>query len=474
MKKPIDPNLDNLIDDEILGDNADENTSASPAETESDDNFFTAGSDLFDTANDNDGDKEMKLETVDKKEMVSHHHHHSSGSGDSSSRHSSHSDHSSSGESHHHSSSSSHSSSHSHHSSSQHHSSHYHSSHGGKEKKKMSTASKIALSILIIILILILAVVFIFLYLELSGESDLKNVNTETDYEEVIEYNGDTYVYNDDIVAIAFIGVDKRELGLEDDTVGTAGQADADIVLTIDTNTGEATAIAVPRDTMVDVDLYSESGIFLRTETMQLCLSYAYGNGTDTSAENVTTSISRILYNIPINKYFALDIDGIEPINDAIGGVTLTSLRDFDDLGIKKGDTIHLEGDLTEAYVRTRDLDTIDASLNRTERQVQYIKAFTAQLVPAVMQDFSIISSLYNIASDYSSTDISLSNATYLATLLISKGVTEFDTITLEGEMQASDQLEDYAEGYVYAEFYPDEDKLLKTVLDVFYTKQSD
>lgn len=454
MKKPIDPNLDNLIEKELLSDAVENNGEPEKAEDLSDVFNLNGTGDLPVYKDEDPG---LKIETVDKSGSAHHHHSHSGSHSSSGSHH--HSSHSSGG-SHHHSS----------HSSS---GGHHHSSRSAKKKKKLSTAAKIAVAVLIILLALIFAVVIGIVYLESHGESDLKNVSQQTDYEEVIEYNGDTYVYNDDVVAIAFIGVDKRELGLENGAVGTAGQADTDIVVTVNTQSGRVKAIAVPRDTMVDVDLYSESGIFLRTENMQLCLSYAYGNGTDTSAANVTTSLSRILYNVPINKYFALDLDGIAPINDAIGGVTVTSLYDFDDLGIKKGDTVLLKGDMTETYVRHRDMDTIDASLNRTERQVQYIKAFAGQLVPAVMQDFSIVSRLYETASDYSSTDISLSNATYLASLLLSKGITDidFETVTLEGEMKASEN--DKYEGYVYAEFYPDEDKTLQVVLDTFYTKQT-
>lgn len=87
---------------------------------------------------------------------------------------------------------------------------------------------------------------------------------------------------------------------------------------------------------------------------MQLCLSYAYGDGKAKSAENTANSISRILYDVPITKYFALDLNGIAPINDSIGGVTVDSLYDFKDIGIKKGDKIKLTGDMTEKYVRQR------------------------------------------------------------------------------------------------------------------------
>lgn len=450
MKKPIDPNLDNLIDDSILDLDGDSNIEKPTTSASSNGIKFSAESlkNFNPVSSANADNTQMKIQTVDKGQT---HHHHSSSSGNHSSSHSS-----------------SHSSGSSHHSSS----SSSHSSRSSKEKKesKLSTAARIAIAVLIIFLILIFAVVLAVVYLESHGKNDIQNVSEQSNYQEVIEYNGEKYVYNEDVISIAFIGVDKRDLGLDDGAIGTAGQADADIVLTINTKTGRAKAIAVPRDTMVDVDLYSESGIFLRSENMQLCLSFAYGNGTNTSAENVTTSLSRILYDVPINKYFALDLNGIAPINDAIGGVTVTSLYDFDNLGIKKGDTVHLEGDLTEAYVRTRDMDTVDASLNRTARQVQYIKAFAAQLLPAVTKDFSIISKLYNTASDYSTTDISLSNATYLASLLLSKGITDFETVTLEGEMKESNNI-DYAD-FVYAEFYPDKDKLMEVVLDTFYSKQ--
>lgn len=431
MKKPIDPNLDSFDSDELLSsiegvnshnhdaekgfDFKDQNTNDAPAENQRITSF-----DRTDPA-------DLKL-----KEKQYHH----------------------SGHSHHH-----HSSSHS-------HSSH---SHSKKKKKKVPVAAKIAIAILAIILVLIVGVFGSFFFLEHKGKNSLTNVTTQTNYEEKITYNGHDYVYNDDIVSIAFLGVDKRELGLEDGVVGTAGQADATIVITVDTSTGKAKVIAVPRDTMVEVELYTENNVFLRNEEMQLCLSYAYGNGTDTSATNVTTSLSRILYNVPINKYFALDLDGIAPINDAIGGVTVESIYDLPKHGIKKGDQVHLIGDLTEAYVRTRDMDTVNASLNRTARQVQYIKAFAAQLAPAVMNDFSVVSRLYTTATDYSTTNISLPDATYLASLMLSKNITDFETVTIEGEMKASEK-QDYAD-YVYAEFYPDEDALLQVVLDTFYTQ---
>ncbi len=374
-------------------------------------------------------------------------------SGSSSSRHSSGSHHSSSG---HHSSSS-------HHSSSHHHHHHHHSS----KKKKMPLAVRIIIAVIVLILLAAAVVAGTVLYLQQTGKNDLIVEPAEVEYEESIEYNGHTYVYDKNKVAFAFLGVDKEEMGLEDNKIGTAGQADTDVVIVVDTNTGKVSLISIPRDTMVDVELFSASGKFLRTEEMQLCLAYAYGDGGASSCTNVTSAISRILYNVPVEKYFALDLEGIVPLNDAIGGVTVTSLYNFPANGVYEGDTVKITGSFAETYVRTRSTDNINASLNRTKRQVQYIQAYVQQLRSAVSNDFSVISNLYNTASQYSETNISLNDVTYIASLILSKGITDYTQYSIEGEMKASEE----KNNVVFAEFYPDEDSLLDVVVNCFYTR---
>lgn len=461
MKKPIDPNLNNIDEEDFLFDNESSNGKGGFS--------FANGADPGDikepefkvTEVDNDGTEKIvpkridngksAMSVVDKpsEEYKSSHHHRHSSDG---SHHSSHY-------------SSSHHSSH-------HHSSSHRSSHHSKkkDKNKLPMPAKIAIGILLALFLIVVVIIVTFFALKYMGEKDVKPVITEdTVYEETIEYNGHTYKYNEDVFSIAFLGVDQREMQ-SIDNVDFVGAADADIVLTVDTKTGKAKVIAIPRDTMVDINVYSESNILLRTDYAQLCLAYAYGDGMENSCKNSLTSISRVLYNVPIQKYFALDLDGIAPLNDAIGGVTIDkSLYAFKDLNINAGDKVTLKGDMAESYVRTRDMDSVNASLNRTDRQVQYIKAYASQAVPAVIKDFSVISNLYNTAADYSQTNLTLSNATYMASLLLSKGVTNFETYTLKGEMKEGKDSK--FENIVHAEFYPDKDNLMQTVLDVFYTQ---
>lgn len=359
-------------------------------------------------------------------------------------------------------------------SSSHSHSSHAHSSHHSssrrKKKKKLPLLLRIAIVILVLLLIFVFTAGGTLLYLRQSGKNDLIVETASPEYEETIEYNGSTYVYDKNKVAFAFIGVDKEQLGENtSDAYGMSGQADTDMVIVVDTSTGAVSLITIPRDTIIDIDLYSASGIFLRTEPKQLCLAYAYGDGGVSSCTNVTSAISRILKNVPIEKYFALDLAGIAPLNDAVGGVTVEALHDFPEKDIKKGDTVTIKGDFAETYVRSRDLDYIEASLNRTQRQSQYVRAYANQLRTAVTNDFSVVSSLYGTATKYSQTNIKLNDVTYLASLILSKGVNDFTHYSIEGEMKASQQT--VREDGVYAEFYADDDSVLDIVINCFYKK---
>lgn len=416
MKRPIDPNLDSE-DQNFLFDGADE-TSAPP------DTFEKQQS----AVSDNSGNIFLTEEEYSAHNHEHHHHHHHS------------------------------SSSHSHHGKRH--------RHRHRRKRKMPLILRIFIVLIAIIFAAVAIIGGTYLYMREKGHNTLVVEPANPKYEETIIYNGHTYVYDKNKVAFAFIGVDQENITPDEDTlIGNSGQADTDIVGVIDTNTGEISVITIPRDTMVDIDLYTVGGEFVRTENMQLCLAYAYGDGGTSSCENVTTAISRILANVPVEKYFALDLSGIAPLNDAVGGVTVTSLYDFPAEGVYKGDTVTIRGDFAETYVRQRNMDSIDASLNRTERQTQYIKAYVEQLRKAVTSDFSVVSQLYNTASEYSQTNISLSEVTYLASVVLSNGVSDFTQYTLEGEMRASDT----ATEDVFAEYYVDEDSVMDVVVNCFY-----
>ncbi|MDR1713472.1 MAG: LCP family protein [Coriobacteriales bacterium] len=299
---------------------------------------------------------------------------------------------------------------------------------------------------------------------ESSFEGLMANAVIETganavSYDEgkTVYYNGHTYVLNEDMVSVLVIGIDRKESAAEDKPV----QADAVIVVALDKKTGQATAISIPRDSMVEIGRYADGG-YAGVETAQLCLSYGYGDGYETSCEYTTTAVSRTLYNMPINYYFTMDQAGIGPMNDAIGGVTLTPLQTIPKTQIVEGQETTLLGTDAYNYLRWRDKTVLTSSLDRQDRQIQYVKAFAKKTLGAAKSDPGLALSLYNQVSSYSITNMGMDEFSYLASVVMGGNITGLDVISLPGEM---------VQGEKYAEFYLDKTAVYETILDVYYTQ---
>ncbi len=283
-----------------------------------------------------------------------------------------------------------------------------------------------------------------------------------------VTYNGVKYAFNNNRTNILCMGIDKRDLGLENGTVGTGGQADAIAVLSIDTATGAVDILAVSRDAIVPVDIYTESGQFYDTQDTQLCLSFAYGDGYHTSCENTVKSVSRLLYGVPINTYFAIDLSCIATLNDAVGGVPVQLLTDFTRVDRSKcyaGQTITLYGSEAERYVRDRDIDKLDSNNARMQRQEQYVTAFFNKAIAATKDSLKTPLTLYNAVADECTTNLSASKITFLATTLVQHD-SSLNVSRVPGEVVL-------AEDDGFAEFIVDDAALYEQVLNIFYTKAS-
>lgn len=336
-----------------------------------------------------------------------------------------------------------------------------------KQQKRNKIIKRIFIILLLLLLIVAVVVASMFFYYQNKGKESLKPDLEDSEYQEIIEYDGHKYKFNEDVVAFAFLGIDRRNF---EDAVGTdfVGACDTNIVAAINTVSGEMKLICIPRETVTDIDIYQD-GKFIGTEKERLTLAYSYGDGRELSCTNSADAISRVLKNVPVQKYYALDLDGIGAINDAIGGVIVKSKLDFPNQGIEAGKVVTLDGEMAETYVRSRSMTDVQGSFDRTDRQVQYLQSFASQIGPAVMLNFATINQLYNVGTKYSQTNMDISDVTYLASLLMSKGTTDFDAVTLEGEMKT--EKDSAGEHTLHALFTPDDDKLMRTVLDTFYLR---
>lgn len=349
-----------------------------------------------------------------------------------------------------------------------------------KEKKKKKKKSKkfiffVTLGTVVISLLLIVALTLVFLLL--NGQKSLvgENKNTSTQIkapanvevdDNYIIYNGEKYEYNDKVTTILFAGIDKTSDQHIEGVLGTAGQADALFTMALNTETGKYRLMAISRDTMVDVNICDSNGNFKGTEKMQICLSHGYGDGKDTSTENLKRSVSRLFFGIPVNSYMIIDLDAISILNDAVGGVTVNVVEDLShkDSALVKGKTVTLKGEQAVTYVRYRDIYKDENQNNlRMERQKSYLNSFIRQTIELTKKDVSTPITLYNQIADYTKTDIDASKITYLASVFLQSGFSaDEDLIKIPGETVLGEK---------YAEYYVDTNEFFKIVLDTYYTK---
>ncbi len=340
--------------------------------------------------------------------------------------------------------------------------------------KKQSRAKKFILITVSILLALILILLLTFVILSSIGKKKLlnnssANILIPSDYAEIedgdgktVLYNGQKYVFNENITSVLLIGVDKEQIK-ESEYYGENGQADLLVLMALDTSTGKLKAIPISRDTMVDINLYSKSGQYLGVSNEQICLSYAYGDGKEKSCENTIKSVSRLLYGMPINSYLAFDINSIKVLNDTIGGVTLTVDKDIQlyDKFISKGQSVTLKGEYALRYIRGRDKTSIEANNERMSRQKNYMSAFFKTTMQMTKKDITTPIKLYNKISKSSVSNLTVADISYLTQcVLLNSSNTSLNYASIKGST---------VKGEKYAEFHHNKEALHKLVIDTFY-----
>lgn len=353
-----------------------------------------------------------------------------------------------------------------------------------KRKDRKKRIKKTIITIICVVLGLIIAgagTVFVFNEVGKSAMHNYEDMNIEPspDVEKVesvensgrtICYDGKTYAFNEKVATVVLMGIDNKEDEFSTDKIiGTGGQADAIYIAVIDTLKDKVSILGVSRDTMVDVNLYNTSGDFVKTENMQLCLSYAYGNGGASSCENTIVSLERLFYGLPFNTYFSFDTNALEILTDTIGGVTLTAKTDFysyrEQRTVSAGETVTLFGEDATQYIRTRDLEAIDSNNDRMIRQKQFMTAFLSRIWDSVKSNPALVLDLYGTIDDYSTTNLTTAKMTYLASTALSSlnSYSEIEFYNVPGTVKTGE----------YAEFYVDQDGLMELLLDLFYIEVS-
>lgn len=328
----------------------------------------------------------------------------------------------------------------------------------------MSSAKNKVLKAVCVLLLAVFLVTGILLLLEMwdKRQSIFPTFNSgETD---ALTYNGEKYILKENIETFLVLGLDKTKGDtVISDAYNNDKQADFLMLFVFDNENKKCSAININRDSMAEVNVLGVAGNKVDTVTKQIALAHTYGNGKDVSCRNTADSVSKLLLDTKVNHYISLTLDSVAVLNDAVGGVEVEVLDDFNgiDSELIKGEKVTLKGEQALKYIRTRYGLEDNTNSTRMVRQEQFIKALHKKLGECIEADEEFI---VNTSLELSELIVSDRSVTQLQELTKKFNEYEFNGIlSFEGESKL---------GKEFMEFYPDKDSVEKIVIDLFYKKK--
>ena len=281
----------------------------------------------------------------------------------------------------------------------------------------------------------------------------------EVEVRKTVTKDGISYYPRQDITTVLVMGIDQRGPVKLSEEPNNGNFVDMAAVVVIDEKAEDCTILNINRDTMLTMPALNEKGWEEGVYFGQLAYSHSYGRGGEDSCENTRKTISNFLYGIPMDYYIAMNMDVVEILNDAVGGVTVVVRDDFSnvDSTIPMGVT-QLKGSQALAFVQSRGGVGDELNLSRMERQKEYINRFVEVFQEKNQGSDTFLLKTYNKAAPYLVSDLSLS--TLSAMMERYDGYTIGDTLSLTGENKL---------GKEHYEFYPDEEAMEELILKLFY-----
>lgn len=320
---------------------------------------------------------------------------------------------------------------------------------------KNTTKSKaILVTIIGLVIVLIITIVF-------SQKMFIKDVdNTESQDYHTLVVDGKSYEYNTSIVSILLLGLDVEN-------IDERGQADAIELLLLDREHKEIYLLSIPRDTMTDIRLFDVEGNDLGWQEQHLNLAYAYGSTPESGCMYTSQAVSRLLKNVPITRYAALNISMLERVHNVVGTLEVkvpnNSLVSYDS-SWRKGQTVTLTSDNVETFLRARDTDQDFSNQDRMERQKSYLIAYFEAFKKELEKDFdNTVSKMYDIINKLTS-NISFSDMEDFANMVLEYHFdADANCYTLEGKNIV---------GNYHDEYNVDQEALLALVKKLFYIEE--
>jgi len=288
---------------------------------------------------------------------------------------------------------------------------------------------------------------------------------TQTPYVKTISYNGKTYIKNEGIVNLLFLGIDSNAERREKNK---GYRSDMVMVCAVDTVAQTATLLSIPRDTYTTMYKVDRSGAVEGTVQAKINAAYAYA-GNEYRAANSMACVQMFLQrecelaeplgftlDIPVSLYASIDMDGISKVASAVGGVEVTLDATIPDVG-RKGKTVLLKGSNAEEYIRNRH-DTAGGDITRASRQRTFMLSLAKKIKN--MGGVDIILSLYDELQRYVKTNLNTDHMLDFAKLLKKIKIDDIKQVSVSGKSKRINGS---------SVIVHDEKETLELLLDIYY-----
>lgn len=309
---------------------------------------------------------------------------------------------------------------------------------------------------LCILLMVVLTTMLFFM-----GKNRLYASDNSDLFEETIVYRDKTYHYNDKLLTYLVMGIYSEE----EDRGLLEGEADANFLCIFDPEIKRLNVISLNRNSMIDIDLYNDDGIYLVRDNAQLALQHGYGKDKEQSSLIHMNAVQRMMMGIPIHGHIAVDMNVVEQMNHAVDGVWVTVLEDLPkaDPDFVQGKELCLSDEQAFWYVKYRDWQSYASADRRLERDKQFLEGFVNQAKDKIDEDYLFPYHLYKECGEHIYTNLSTDRILMLLMLVKDLEVQDVRFCNLPGETKMGEE---------YEEFYIDEDGLLDLIIELFYEEE--
>lgn len=301
---------------------------------------------------------------------------------------------------------------------------------------------------------------------EVASETGTEQVWKEFEQKDVtIKINKKKYTLDHSVKTYLFLGTDKsgNEEATDDEYQGS--MADALMLVVIDEQEKSYGILQLNRDTITEVPMLLADGTANASAKMQLCTAHWYGKDKTASCENTVNTVSKMLGGVPIDGYYALQMEAMSLLNHEVGGVTVTLEDDMTSLDpeMKKGTTLTLTDHQAELLIQTRYAMDDDRNTERMRRQQIFMKAFMNKMKEKNAEDVNATIELYDRLRPYATENINMNELTTI--LQNMQGYSDKGIIIIDGESRIGEKLHD---GEKHWEFYMDKDSLESAMKELY------